>query len=57
MTKAVHRAIQPSEESLRAPAKRHGVNPKTVAKWRKRTSVADLPTGPKQPMFTALSPE
>ena len=33
-------------------AKRHGINPKTVAKWRKRSFVADLPTGPKQPNST-----
>src|SRR5215210_598079 len=56
-TAAVRRAIQHSQESLRALAKRHGVNPKTVAKWRKRGSVADRPTGPKQPKSTVLSPE
>jgi transposase len=56
-TEAVRRAIQHSQESLRALAKRHGVNPKTVAKWRKRGSVADRPTGPKQPKSTVLSPE
>jgi len=38
-------------------AKRHGINPKTVAKWRKRSFVADLPTGPKQPSSTVLSIE
>ena len=46
-TKAVRRAIQHSQESLRSLAKRYGVNPKTIAKWRKRSSVADLPTGPR----------
>ena len=40
-TEAVRRAIQNSQESLRALAKRYGVNQKTVAKWRKRGSVAD----------------
>ena len=45
-TEAVRRAIQHSQESLRSLAKRHGVNPKTIAKWRKRTSVADRKTGP-----------
>ncbi|MEO6807458.1 MAG: transposase, partial [Edaphobacter sp.] len=40
-TEAVRRAIQHSQESLRTLARRHGVNPKTIAKWRKRTSVAD----------------
>ena len=47
-TEAVRRAIQHSQESLRALARRYGVNPKTVAKWKGRTSVADLRTGPKE---------
>ena len=55
--KAVGRAIQHSQESLRALAKRYGVNPKTVAKWKARSSVSDLPTGPKQPRSTVLSAE
>ena len=54
-TAAVRRAIHHSQESLRALAKRHGVNPKTVAKWKKRTSAADLPTGPKAPRSTVLT--
>ena len=56
-TEAIRRAIQNSQESLRALAKRHGINPKTVAKWRKRTSTVDLPTGPKEPGSTSLSLE
>ena len=56
-TEAVRRAIQNSEESLRALSKRYGINQKTVAKWKKRTSVADLPTGPKEPKSTVLSVE
>src|SRR5437762_5213787 len=56
-TEAVRRAIQRSQESLRTLAKRHGINPKTVAKWKKRSSVADLSTGPKQPSSTVLSIE
>jgi transposase InsO family protein len=56
-TEAVRRAIQNSEESLRALSKRYGINQKTVAKWKKRTSVADLPTGPKDPKSTVLSLE
>ena len=35
-TEAVRRAIQHSQASLRALAKRYGINPKTVAKWKKR---------------------
>jgi transposase InsO family protein len=56
-TEAIRRAIQHSQESLRALAKRHGINQKTVAKWKNRASVADLPTGPKQPTSTVLSIE
>lgn len=56
-TEAVRRAIQHSQESLRALAKRYGINPKTVAKWRKRSSVSDLPTGPREPRSTVLTPE
>jgi transposase InsO family protein len=56
-TEAVRRAIQHSQESLRALSKRYGINPKTVAKWKRRGSVADLPTGPKEPKSTVLSIE
>src|SRR5215216_528687 len=56
-TAAVRRAIQHSQESLRGLAKRHGINPKTVAKWKKRPSVQDERTGPKEPRSTVLSPE
>lgn len=44
-TQAVRRAIQNSQESLRTLAKRYGINQKTVAKWKKRTSVDDLQPG------------
>ena len=56
-TEAVRRAIQNSQESLRALAKRYGINQKTVAKWKKRETVADLPTGPKEAKSTVLSIE
>jgi transposase InsO family protein len=56
-TAAVRRAIQHSQESLRGLAKRHGINPKTVAKWKKRPSVQDERTGPKEPRSTVLSRE
>jgi transposase InsO family protein len=56
-TEAVRRAIQDRQESLRALAKHYGINPKTVAKWKKRGSVADLPTGPKEAKSTVLSVE
>ena len=54
-TEVVRRAIQHSKESLRALAARHGVNQKTVAKWRKRSSTADLRTGPKDARSTTLT--
>ena len=56
-TAAVRRAIQHSQESLRALASRYGVNQKTIAKWRQRSTVDDLPTGPKQAKSTVLSVE
>ena len=53
-TAAVRQAIQHSQVSLMALSKRHGINPKTVVKWKWRTSVSDLPTGPKDAHLTAL---
>ena len=46
-TPAVRRLIQQSPESLQSLATRHGINPKTVAKWRSRATTADAPMGPK----------
>ncbi|KQY20270.1 integrase [Rhizobium sp. Root482] len=54
-TEAVRRAIQHSRESLRALTKRYGISHKTVAKWKWRTAVVDLPTGPSEPKPTVLS--
>ena len=54
---AVRRAIQHSQESLRTLAKRYCVNPKTIAKWKKRTLTADRKTGPTDPKSTVLSAE
>ena len=45
-TAAVRRAIQHSQESMRALAARYDINPKTVAKWRRRKEVEDAPMGP-----------
>ena len=56
-TEVVCRAIQRSEESLRALARQHGVNQKTNSKWRKRTTTADRPPGPKDPRSTLLTIE
>ncbi len=40
-TAAVRRAIQHSQEGLTVLAQRYGINPRTVAKWRKRSSTHD----------------
>jgi len=40
-TTVTRRAIQQSGESIRILAKRYAINPKTVAKWRRRNSVGD----------------
>ena len=56
-TEAIRRAIQNSQESLRSLSRRYGINQKTVAKWKKRSFVSDLATGPKDPKSTVLSIE
>jgi hypothetical protein len=43
-----------SQASLRTLAKRYGINKKTVAKLKKRNSVADVLTSPKQAKSTVL---
>ena len=56
-TETVRRAIQHSQESLMVLAGRYGINPKTVAKWRKRTHVTDARMGPKEIHSTVLTPK
>ena len=56
-TEAVRRAIQNSQASLRTLAKQYGINPKTVAKWKRRDHVQDAAMGPKQAHSTVLSVE
>ena len=57
-TEAVRRAIQHSQESLRILARRHGINPKTVAKWKARgDGVKDRRPGPKDPGSSVLTLE
>jgi transposase InsO family protein len=56
-TEAVRRAIQASEASVRALARRYGISPTTVQKWRKRQTVVDRPMGPKEARSTVLSLE
>ena len=52
-TYAIRAAIQRSKASIQALSERHGINPKTVAKWRKRASPEDCPMGPKVPHSTS----
>ena len=55
--RGVRRAIQHSQESIRALAGHYGINPKTAAKWKRRTTAADAPMGPKAPSSTVLTVE
>ena len=54
-TRAIRAAIQRSQASLAQLSQELGINPKTVAKWRKRVTVEDLKTGPKEPRSTTLT--
>ena len=54
-THAIRAAIQRSKASLQALSERYGVNPKTVAKWRRRPDVEDRPMGPTTPHSRVLS--
>src|ERR1700727_1879736 len=54
-TMKMRREIQDSDEPLRALAARLGVNPKTVAKWRRRRSTQDASKGPKRNDSTILA--
>ena len=56
-THAVRAAIQRSKASIQELSERFDLNPKTVAKWRKRDFVHDAPMGPKEPRSTVLSAE
>ncbi len=56
-TAALRRAIQNSQESLTRMASRYDLNAKTIAKWRKRTTVDDAPMGPHHPHSTVLTTE
>jgi len=55
-TPCLRAEFQASQESTRALAARYGLNPKTVAKWRERTTTTDAPMGPKVPKSTVLTP-
>ena len=54
-TPRVRAELQAAQEATRALAAQYGLNPKTVAKWRRRTTTADQPMGPSRPRSTVLS--
>ena len=54
-TYAVRTAIQRSHAGLSELSREFGINPKTVAKWRRRVTIEDLKTGPKEPRSTVLT--
>ena len=54
-TPRIRAELQASQESSRGLAA-YGLDPKTVRKWRKRTTTADAPMGPKAPKSTVLTP-
>jgi len=56
-THAIRTAIQRSKAPLKDLAMQYGLNQKTVAKWRRRSFVHDVPMGPKAPRSTVLSAE
>jgi transposase InsO family protein len=56
-THAIRAAIQRSKATATELAERHGINPKTAAKWKTRTFVHDAPMGPKNPRSTVLTVE
>jgi transposase InsO family protein len=55
-TPRVRAELQASQESSRTLACRYGLNPKTVTKWRRRTTTADAQMGPSNPRSTVLTP-
>jgi hypothetical protein len=54
-TPTVRRAIQASEETNIALAKRYRVNRKTIAKWKAREFISDERMGPKNPRSSLLT--
>jgi transposase InsO family protein len=54
-TPRVRAELQAAQEATRALAARYGLNPKTVAKWRRRTTTADAPMGPSRARSTTLT--
>ena len=54
-TPRVRAELQAAQGATRALAARYGLNPKTVAKWRRRTFTADARMGPSRPRSSVLT--
>jgi transposase InsO family protein len=54
-TPRVRAELQRAQATTRALAARYGLNPKTVAKWRGRTTTADQLMGPSRPRSSVLT--
>ena len=54
-TPRIRAELQASKESARSLARRYGLNPKTVAKWKSRPDTLDAPMGPRRPCSTVLT--
>jgi transposase InsO family protein len=54
-TPRVRAELQRAQAPTRALAARYGLNPKTVAKWRRRATTADRPMGPSRPRSSVLT--
>jgi IS30 family transposase len=52
-TEAVRRAIQLRQQSVRARAKRFGVSPTTIQKWRKRETTTGAPMAERASLYRA----
>lgn len=55
-THAIRAAMQRSQASAAELSRTCGVNPKTVLKWRKRATVEDRRTGPREPALERAEP-
>lgn len=51
----IRKAIQQSDDSVRSLARRYGIDPKTVVRWRRRDSVDDLKAGRPRSSASGLS--
>ncbi len=56
-TREMREAFRLSSDTLKSVATEYGVNPNTVAKWRRRVSVEDAPMGQQSRCSRVLSPD